>query len=457
MKESIPLSGKQMAFRQRRSTHSIFLLVLLLLVVGSLYLLRSVLSGEIQSPFAPTAIPTRTASSFTLEGETQFTAGNLGAAIEAYGQAARLEPANAQVLSELARIQAYSSATLATDTDRKVRMEEALKSIDSAVAMAPDDSTVHAIRAFVLDWYASTIQSMQTNQTASAAGNDLVAQYLTEGEQEASKAIVLDPNNALAMAYNAEIYLDQQKWVQAEQYINNALAINPNLMDIHRIRAIVQESGGNYAEAIKEYKLAADINPNLTFLYIRIGINYRQLRQYDEALKWFDKAATIDKQLGIDDPTPYLAISKTYSQTGDFFIAARNVMSALAIDPTSPEVYGSLGVVYFKSRNYEGAIPALQCAVTGCDAATSCDVRQCDDANNPAITVEGMPLTVNTVVYYYTYASVLAGMHRASDPNQYCATAVPILKQVGEAFAGDASIISIITPSEDICANYGYR
>ncbi len=457
MKENIPLSGKQMAFRQRRSSNSFILLILLMLVVGSLYILSSVLNKEIVSPFESTPIPTRTVDSYTLEGETHFKAGNLTEAITAYSEASRLDPKNAQVLAELARIQTYSSATLATDTERQKRMQEAINSIESAVALAPDDSTVNAIHSFVLDWYASILQSLQTNVVDKA--EDKVQQALTEGEQAAVRALQLDPKNALAMAYYAEILLDQQKWVQAEQYISNALAADPNLMDVHRIRAIVQESGGNYAEAIKEYKLAADIYPNLTFLYIRIGINYRQLRQYDTALIWFNKAATIDKQLGVKDPTPNLAIAKTYSQIGEFFTAALNVKAALNMDPSNPEVYGSIGVIYFKSRNYEGSIPALQCAVVGCDANTSCLVREGGDTctSNDNIVIQGMPLTTNTVVYYYTYGSVLAGMHRETDPVPLCAEAVKILKQVRQAFSNDQSIISIITPSEEICANYGFR
>jgi len=43
---------------------------------------------------------------------------------------------------------------LRNDADRKARLEDALNSADQAVALAPDESTNHAIRAFVLDWYA---------------------------------------------------------------------------------------------------------------------------------------------------------------------------------------------------------------------------------------------------------------------------------------------------------------
>ncbi len=443
MKESISLSGKQMAFRQRRSSNSIVLLTLLFLIVISLFLLRSIIKEEIKSPFAPTPIPTRTTSSFALEGETHFTAGNLDAAIAAYQQATQYEPKNALLWAELARIQGYSSALLSTDDERRLRLQQALNSIDTAVKIAPDSSAVHATRAFILDWSAPVELAGEKAQ-----------QYLGDAEQAAVRAIQLDPNDALAQAYYAEILLDQLKWSQADQYITRALNLDPSLMDVHRIRAIVQETGGNYAEAINEYKKAAAIYPNLTFLYLRIGVNYRQLRQFDEAMRWFEKAVTINKQLGVNDPLPYLAISKTQSQVGDFFNAARNVKAALKFNPTNPEVYGSLGLVYFKSRNYETAIFALQCAVRGCDAKTACLASgkaesDCTGDNAPTNTVQGMPLSGSTVVYYYTYGSVLAGMHRKTQP--YCDQAVQVLHEVRTQFANDASVISIITPSETIC------
>jgi hypothetical protein len=64
-----------------------------------------------------------------------------------------------------------------------------------------------------------------------------------------------------------------------------------------------------------------------------------------------------------------------------------------------------------------------------------------------------MPLTANTVVYYYTYGSVLAAMHRASDT--YCNDAVKVLEQVRSGFPKDETIMSIVQNSEDICASYG--
>ena len=452
MKESFQLTGRQPSFRRQRSSNSIVLLVLLILVAVSFFVVRGVLfTNQIKSPFELTLTPTRTSSSFALEGETQFNAGNMGAAITAYEKATQDDPNNPALWAELARIQTYSSTTLTTDAEQKARLQKALASIDTAKKMAPDDSMVHAVRAFVLDWNANPVLAGDKSQS-----------YYNDAEQEALRALQLEKNNTLALAYYAEVLIDQQKWTQAEQQIQLALERNEPLMDVYRINAYVQESFGNYNEAIIQYQKASLITPNLTFLYLYIGYNYRQLRQYKEALEAFSTAVNIGKQLGLDDPLPYLAIGKVYTQTGDFLSASLNVRAALKRNPTNPDVYGELGVVYFKSRNYEGSIPALQCAVTGCNAQISCDVRlgnECkapnNDPNNPARIIPGLKLSASTVVYYYTYASVLAAMDQPSQP--YCPDAIPILSQLHQAYYNDPTILAIIAPSEKLCASAGYQ
>ncbi|NLF52167.1 MAG: hypothetical protein GX577_13630, partial [Leptolinea sp.] len=115
--------------------------------------------------------------------------------------------------------------------------------------------------------------------------------------------------------------------------------------------------------------------------------------------------------------------------------------------------YGQLGIVYFKSHNYEGSIDPLKCAIYGCDAETSCGIRDCDPEKDEKIIIDGMPLGPNTVVYYYTYGSVLAGLHRKTQP--YCNEAVKVLHQVRQGFPEDTLILSIIEESEEICRSYG--
>ncbi len=442
---NLKLRGDNMHFRQQRSGASpgrVFFL--LSLIIGSLFIWRGIDQGQVKPLFAPTPTATRTSINHADEGQTHFQAGNLTAAIDAYKMALEQEPNNAALWSELARIQAYSSTMMTNDQDRYDRLREALDSATSATTAAPDDSMAHAVRSFVLDWYAST--PLAASQST---------KLLTEGEQEASRAVTLDKNNALAFAYTAEIQVDMQRWTQADSSIKMAMSLDKDksLMDVYRVYAYVQESLGNYNESIQAYQQAAKITPNLTFLYNSIAKTYRHLRQYDRALEFYQTAVRINENLGVKDPIPYLGIGKTYTQMGEFFAASLNVRKALQFDPTSADVYAQLGIVYWHARNYEGSIPALKCGIKGCDEKTSCEVRKCNPETDQQLAIQGLPLTSSTVVYYYTYGSVLAAMHRKGD--DLCNQAVQVLGEVRDGFGGDETIMSIVKASEDICASYG--
>jgi tetratricopeptide (TPR) repeat protein len=441
-------------FYERRRSNIYRMFAWALIILAGIWITLGVKTGRVMPLFQPTPTATRTAQSYALEGDAFFTAGKLEASILAYQDAVKIDPSNAGIYTKLARIQTYSSSLLTTDTERKQRLAEALQSIDQAVALAPDDSNAHAIRSFVLDW------------SAGAATTDADRQsLLLEADREATRARQLDNQNLLAQAFYAEILVDEQKLVQAEQVVLGALERGPDVMDVHRVYAYVLESTRNYRQAIEEYQRAIEINPNLTFLYISVGANYRQLafmseitsqknQLYEQALENFARAANLNKQLKINDPVPYIAIAKTYSQKGDFFAAALNIKQALEFDPANAGIYGQMGVIYFKARNFESAIPVLKCSVRGCTPDESCQARY-DSACDPAqgqtgISVTGLELSPNSVVYYYTYGSALA----AFGPRypEYCTEAVSVLNQVRIAYGADPIISSIVGDGLAVCA-----
>ena len=395
-----------------------------LLIVIGLLMLRAVSTGDIQPLFAPTPTATRTVASYREEGAAFFEAGNLDLAIEAYQDALLVDPEDYLGWTELARIQAYSSSLL-TQERKRARIEEALQSIDRALELAPEESIVRAVRSFVLDW------------SAGAAGSSAERQaFLAEASTEAIRARQLDNQNVFALAYQAEIFADQQQFEQAVQYAELALSTDPNSFDTRRVYAYVLESTGQYGRAIDQYLQATEIAPNLTFLYISIGQNYRQLGLYDQALEFFDRAASINSVLGITDPLPYVAIAKTYTRQGEFFAAAANARRAIEFDPSNPDLYGQLGIIYFRSRNYEESIVILQCAVEGCDVSEN---------QEGEVAVSGLALDDATVAYYYTYGSVLAALNQ-------CDLATPILDELASTYSEDTLVMGIVNESNEVCA-----
>jgi tetratricopeptide (TPR) repeat protein len=305
-----------------------------------------------------------------------------------------------------------------------------------------------------LDWNATTALTTEDDKQT----------LLIEAEQEAVRALQLDNQNVLAQAFYAEILVDQQKWTQAEQIIVQAVERDPSSMDVHRVYAYVLEYMSDYTQAIEEYKKALEISPNLTFLYVSIGYNYRRLafgitderdprrkELYDQAIEYFAKAANLNTQLGINDTLPYIAIAKAYSQQGEFLAASLNILKAMEFDPTNPDLYGQLGIIYFQARNYESSIPALKCALRGCDPETSCQaryIRSCKEGEG--VTIIGLPLSPSTLAYYLTYGSVLSALSR---PEQnYCPEAMDIFGEIRQGgYADDAIVATNVSAGEEIC------
>lgn len=451
-------------FNRRPQSNIYRMFLWVVMILGGVWMLQQMNKGDIKPLFDPTATPTRAPESYLLEGQADFKAGKLNAAILAYQEALKVNPNDARTWAELARIQTYSSSFLITNDEKKARLSQALDSATKAVELAPEDSTARAIRAFTLDWNANS--NFHTTEE--------VQEYLQQAEQEALIAQQLDNTNTLALAYYAEILVDQQKWNQAELIINQALE-RPDadqVMDVHRVNAFVLETLGQYNLAITEYDKAIAIEPNFTFLHLRAGANYRRLASeipnielarpvYEQSLEYFARAAKINEQIGVNDPTPYLSISRTYSQLGEFFIAAKNVQKALTYEPNNADIYGQLGIIYFRSRNYEGSIDTLKCAIYGCSGEASCvgrGLERCfpDLGENP-VEVHGLAISPNTIVYYYTYGSVVAALSRPLDNK--CDQAV---KTMGEVRAeldanpddyADArdTILKIVEDGEFIC------
>ena len=451
-------------FHRRPQSNIYRMFLWVIMILGGVWMLQQLNKGDIKPLFQPTTTPTRAPESFLLEGQADFTAGNLNAAILAYQEALKINPTDARTWAELARIQTYSSAFLITNDEKKARLSQARESATKAVELAPEDSTAHAIHAFTLDWNADS--NFHTTEE--------VQDFLLQADQEAQTAQQLDSANTLALAYYAEILVDTQQWDRAQSVINQALE-RPDAnqyMDVYRVNAYVLETLGQYNLAIAEYEKAIAIEPNFTFLYLRIGANYRRLASeiqneelqrpvYVQSLDYFDKAAKINEQIGVNDPGPYLSISRTYSQLGDFFIAAKNVQKALEYEPNNADIYGQLGIIYFRSRNYEGAIDTLKCAIYGCTGEASCVGRGLErcfpDLGEKPVDVQGLKISPNTIVYYYTYGSVVAALSRPLKNN--CKEAIKTFGEVRAELDANADdyadardiIIKIIEDGEFIC------
>ena len=279
-------------------------MILAVLIIAGMWVLLGYQHGDVQPAFQPTPTPTRTADSYFREAQAYFQAGKLDDPDPAppapptrtpstpTGAPWRPTPPTPWPGRRWRASRPIRSTCSAATPSAGPGCAEALEFIDKAVELDPDDSTVHAVRAFVLDWNASYASETEA-QT-----------YLKEAEGEAVHAYQLDPDNALALAFYAEVSLDQQKWQQAEEYAARPSSGRPIRWTPIASDATVLESLAQYRRAIEEYLKASEINPNLTFLYAYIGRDYLRLRVYDRALDTSPKPPTSTSSSGCATPSP---------------------------------------------------------------------------------------------------------------------------------------------------------
>jgi tetratricopeptide (TPR) repeat protein len=138
---------------------------------------------------------------------------------------------------------------------------------------------------------------------------------------------------------------------------------------------------------------------------------------------------------------------------GQALVASRNAEKALVFDPTNADTYGQLGMIYVQSKNYESALPALQCAVEGCTADKNTIAQDLVDQGllEESVAVEALPLTNTTIGYYYIrYGSVLAYLHQGEDGR--CEKSMVLMAKLRATFPNDVDLLSNIQTNEELCS-----
>jgi tetratricopeptide (TPR) repeat protein len=302
------------------------IIILLVLIAAGLYVLRLINQGQIERPFEPTPIPTRSALSYAYEAEDLYQQGKLDEAIAAYEQAIALDPDDVNSYVEMARLLALRN-----------RPVEAVRVAQQAVDMSPENAQAWAVLGMAYDWNGD----------------------VSEAIDACKRAIDFDPTYARAYAYLAEAYTDAVRWFEARDAAELALQLDDHDEDVHRNYGYMLENQGDYAGAIAAYEKALEIHPNLAYIHIAAGRNYRALGDYEAAARSFERATEIDP----NDAKALDQLGWTYFTMGEYEQAEPYLKKAIEADPEFGQAFGHLAINYWSRRNWEDAIPNFERAI----------------------------------------------------------------------------------------------
>ena len=401
------LNGSKWSMQKRsRKRSNPWRVIALFILVGAALYINQVIVPATPPLFIPTPTPTRAPESYVNEAELLMDEGKFSQAITAYEEAIRVDPDNPSNYITIAKLMVYTA-----------NYEEAEKNAANALLLNPNNSMAYAVRGWAMAF---------------------MGDYL-EAEAAIRNAIELDPNNAIAYAYLAEVlvYQDQQglgtigtldRAVEASRI---AMNLAPSYFETHRARGFVLEQTGNYEEAVEEFEAANTINSDIADIHLALGRNYRTLQQYDLAVEEFNRANALNPK----DPLPDTYISRTYATIGEYAKAIQFAEQAIKDTPADPFLYGNLGVMYYRNREYNNAIDALRISVQG---GTTEDSEP----------IEGLPLDYGRVAeYYYTFGLALSRMG-------LCGEALQISQMLMQGVQNDE--ISVFNAQEiiNICEEY---
>ena len=228
------------------------------------------------------------------------------------------------------------------------RYEEAVTNASNALLLDPNSALANAVLGWALDF-----QSQSEPESAD----------ILEALQKVEKAVELDPNSALVRAYYAEVLNDENvtAFQQAGEQAQLAVQLNPNLLEAQRAVGYVWERTGNYDLAFEAYQNALRINPNLALIHIAMGNMYFNNGDSQSAVDSYIRAST----LAPEDVIPLRLIAQAYARDGEFGKASQYARSAVDLEPSDSRLHGDLGRMYYKNADYDSSIKSLALAIHG--------------------------------------------------------------------------------------------
>jgi tetratricopeptide (TPR) repeat protein len=224
-----------------------------------------------------------------LEKENQFA----GAEHE-YKQALALDPASTDALTGLANIYMHGN-----------RFADAGEVLHQLISLHPTDAAAH----------------MQLGRVLAAAGKN------EEAIAELQTAWKLAPGDLGLQRDLADLYSAARKYDQAEGQYRSLLAANPNDAELHHGLGVVFLNDRKFAQAQQELLIAVKLKPDFGAAYGDLAVAANENKNYELAIKAADARAKYLPEI----PVSYFLRATAYDHLREFKQAAENYHKFLEV------------------------------------------------------------------------------------------------------------------------------
>lgn len=167
-------------------------------------------------------------------------------------------------------------------SDAQESLEVAIQCLETAFGVSLEDKSLEVAQTLP-EIFASA--SLTQPQTAHADVNSAPA-ALTEEEVADAERLKTAGNDKMK----------EENFSEAVEFYSKAIEINPQNAVYYCNRAAAYSKLGNYAGAVQDCELAIGIDPNYSKAYGRMGLALASLNKHTEAVNYYKKALELDPE-----------------------------------------------------------------------------------------------------------------------------------------------------------------
>jgi len=236
--------------------------------------------------------------------------------------------------------------------------EIAIEDFTEALKLQPNNGNIYALRGRTYVAKASkevtSVADDFSEITVSAYGT-LTPKQTEDYEQAISdftKAIKLEPKNAVNYRENARVYDCKKNYDKAIADYSQAIRLDPNDAKAYSGRGEAYYNKGDQDKAIADFNQAIRLNPNYSEAYCNLGAVYYNKGDYDKAIAYLNQAI----RLNPDYSKAYYGRGDSYLNKSDYNKGIADLNQAIRLDPNYAEAYHRRGEVYRIKGDYDKAI-----------------------------------------------------------------------------------------------------
>jgi len=177
-----------------------------------------------------------------------------------------------------------------------------------------------------------------------------------EALKEIDSAIEIHPNQPDGYVHRAIIYKSHGKLFQAIDNYEKSLKLSPDQPGVHYDLAQSLKDLRLYEPAIEEYNRAIKLDPLMIEAYNNLGVTYRDMGRFDMAVQYFQKVIDMDPKY----IKAYNNLGASLAENDQGERAVEVLKKAIELDPSYANAYKNLARVYVQQQKYKDAVASLE-------------------------------------------------------------------------------------------------